>query len=51
MESITREFSQGLFCSLKNTRCSAEVWSKATYKNELSLKNSMIVWALPRGPT
>ena len=35
---IPTKFSQSLW-QCKNTRCYAEIWSKATYKNELSKKN------------
>ena len=43
---MTTNLLQGLLsCSLKIARW---IWSKATYKNELSKKNSAIVWASPR---
>ena len=39
MVCITVQFSHCfLFCSLKNTRCYAEIWSKAAYNNEIPKK-------------
>ena len=39
MACISTKFSQRfLFRSLKNTRCYAEIWSKAAYKNEILKK-------------
>ena len=46
---VSTKFSQRfLFSSLKNTRCFAEIWSKAAYKNEI-LKKFCDYWGLTIG--